>query len=172
MIRILLLVCATLLSTTSWAETNLYGVSTPEYDGKLSDPRHFPMPPALNAESDPETALRDYPLGVIPKRVAFYHHGSPHKTVTLANGKEGWVYEIPHKRTRKSYMLPSGDRVNVREIPANAVMHTFTLAFDDGVVIDVIYKDDGPGTGVTATEMQAHKAQPMVESPPFRWTPP
>lgn len=131
MIRILLLVGAVLLSAASWAGTDRYN----------------PKSPALSAETDPQTALRDYPLGVIPKRVAFFRHGPPHKTVTLTNGDEGWVYEIP--RQRKSY----------------------TLVFCDGVVSDVIYKDDGPGTGVTATEMQAHKAQPMAETPPFLWTP-
>lgn len=165
MIRILLLVCAALLSTASWAGMGLYGETDPEYDGKLSDLRHIALPPAFNAKTDPEAALRDYPLGVIPKQAAFSRHGPPHKRVTLANGKEGWVYEIPHQRQRKSYTLPSGARVNVQEVPANAFMHTYTLEFDDGMVIDVIYKDDGPGTGVTATEMQAHKVQPMAPSP-------
>ncbi len=170
MIRILLLVGAVLLSAASWAGQGLYGETDPGRDGKPSD-RYNPMSPALNAKTDPETALRDYPLGVIPKRVAFFRHGPPHKTVTLANGEEGWVYEIPHQRQHNSYTLPSEARVNVQEVPANAVMHTYTLVFCGGVVKDVIYKDDGPGTGVTAAEMQVHKAQPMAEPPPFLWTP-
>lgn len=155
MIRILLLVSATLLSAASWASEN-----------------RLPTPPAFNAKTDPEVALRDYPLGVIPKRIAFIRHGPPHKTVTLANGEEGWVYEIPHERERKSYTLPSGARVDVQEVPANAVMHTYTLVICDGVVTDVLYKDDGPGTGVTATEMQTHKAKPGAEPPSNAWSPP
>lgn len=165
MIRILFLVCAALLSAASWAGTNLYGETDPGYDGKLSDLRHVAMPPVFNANTDPEAALRDYPLGVIPKQAAFSRHGPPHKRVTLANGEEGWVYEIPHQRMSKRYTLPSGTRVNVQELPANVSMHVYTLEFCDGVVKDVIYKGDGPGTGVTATEMQAHKAQPMAPGP-------
>ena len=165
MIRILLLVCVALLSAASWAGTNLYGGTDPEYDGKLSDLRHVATPPAFSANTDPEAALRDYPLGVIPKLAAFSRHGPPHRRVILANGKEGWVYEIPHQRTSKRYTLPSGTRVNVQEVPLNAFMHSYTLEFDDGVVIDVIYKDDGSGTGVTATEMQARKAQPAAPAP-------
>lgn len=165
MIRILFLVCAALLSETSLAETNVYGETSPEYDGKLSDLRQIAVPPALNAKTDPEATLRDYPLGVIPKQAAFFRHGPPHKRVTLTNGDEGWVYEIPHQRTSKRYTLPSGKRVSVQEIPAKVFMHTYTLVFCDGVVSDVVYKDDGPGTGVTATEMQAHKAQPAAPGP-------
>ncbi|MEW6330284.1 MAG: hypothetical protein AB1560_02385 [Pseudomonadota bacterium] len=145
MIRILFLVCAALLSATSLAATNVDGETNPEYDGKLSDPR-LAVPPAFSAKTEPEIALCDYPLGVITKQVAFSRHGAPHKIVTLANSKEGWVYEIPHARGR----------------------NTYTLEFDDGVVIDVIYEDDdglGTGTGVTATEMQAHKAQPVAPVP-------
>lgn len=142
MIRILFLVCAMFLSATSLAETNVYGETNPEYDGKLSDPRHA-VPPAFSAKTEPEIALCDYPLGVITKQVAFSRHGAPHKIVTLANSKEGWVYEIPRVRGSKTY----------------------TLEFDDGVVIDVIYTDDDLDTGVTATEMQAHKAQPVAPGP-------
>ena len=162
MIRILLLICTTLMSTASWAGRNIYGETTPEYDGKLSDIQHVALPPTFTAKTDAESALRDYPLGVITKQVAFVRHGPPHKVVTLANGQEGWVYEIPHARERKTYTLPSGDRVNVKEIPVNVVMHTFTLDFcdGDGVVDDVIYQDDVSGARVTAAEMQAHKTQP------------
>ncbi len=167
MIRILFLVCAASLSAASWADVGLYGETNPEYDAKLSDFRDISMLPAFNAETDPETALRDYPLGVITKQVAFSRHGSPHKVVTLANGEEGWVYEIPHRRERKTYTLPSGARVSVKEIPANAVMHTFTLDFCDGngVVDDVIYQDDVSGARVTAAEMQTHRMQPRDGAP-------
>lgn len=164
--RVSLLVSAALLSATSWAGTNLYGETNPEYDGKLSDLRHA-VPPAFSAQTDPESALRDYPLGVVTKQVAFSRHGPPHKVVTLANGEEGWVYEIPHRRERKTYTLPSGARVSVKEIPANAAMHTFTLDFCDGngVVDDVIYQDDVSGARVTAAEMQTHKMQPRPGAP-------
>ncbi len=144
------------------AETNVYGETNPEYDGKLSDPR-LAVPPAFSAKTEPEIALCDYPLGVITKQVAFSRHGSPHKIVTLANGKEGWVYEIPHERERKVTRAIGSSRG--RDGVRQRVMHTYTLVFDDGVVIDVIYKDDGPGTGVTATEMQAHKMQPRAGAP-------
>ena len=146
MIRILFLVCAALLSATSLAETNVYGETNPEYDGKLSDLR-LAVPPAFSAKTEPEIALCDYPLGVITKQVAFSRHGSPHKIVTSANSKEGWVHEIPHAR---------GGKTNTK---------TYTLEFDDGVVIDVIYDDDGLGTGVTATLLQGHKMQPRSGAP-------
>ena len=173
MIRILLLICTTLMSTASWAGRDIYGETTPEYDGKLSDIQHVALPPTFTAKTEPEIALCDYPLAVITKQMAFFRHGSPHKVVTLANGKEGWVYEIPQQRDRKRDTQPSGDRMKMEEVPVNAVMHTYTLVFDEGVVIDVIYMDDGLGAGVnvTATEMQAHKAQPMAEPPPFLWAP-
>lgn len=172
MIRILLLVGATLLSTTSLAETNHYGETNPESDAMPSDFRGIGMLPVFNATVDPEATVRDYPLGVISRRVAAIRHGSPHKIVTLANGKEGWVYEIPHQGTQKHLTPSSSPHANAQAVSADEAVHTYTLMFDNSVVIDVIYKDDGPGTGVTATEMQARKVKPMDEPPAFSWTPP
>ena len=172
MIRILLLIGSTLLSTTILAETNHYGETNPESDAKPSDFRGIGMLPVFNATVDPEATVRDYPLGVISRRVAAIRHGTPQKIVTLANGKEGWVYEIPHQRTQKHLTPSSSFHANAQMVSADASMHTYTLMFDNSVVIDVIYKDDGPGTGVTATEMQARKVKPMDEPPAFSWTPP
>jgi len=44
-----------------------------------------PMPPSFNGQSDPETVLRVYPLGVITKQAAFSHHGKATQTLILFN---------------------------------------------------------------------------------------
>lgn len=165
MIRALILVGSTLLSTTSLAEINLYGETSSEYDGNPSDFRDIGMLPGFNAKVDPEATLRDYPLGVIPKRDAVSRHGAPHKIVILANGKEGWVYEIPYQRAQKRLTPEQDIHGSVQPMTIEASARTYTLMFDDGVVIDVIYKDGGPSIGVTATEMQAHKARLINDAP-------
>lgn len=114
----------------------------------------LPKPPTLGVETDPEPVLQTYPLGVITEQAAFSYHGMPDKKVTLANGKQGWVYDVGYANNRKIYQLPSGETKTVDETAWELGVRNFTLVFDDGVVIDVIYKDDGNGIGVTAMEMQ------------------
>jgi len=55
--------------------------------------------------------------------------------------------------------MPSGKSKVVEEIDWSLSVRSFTLVLDDGVVIDVIYKDDGTGIGVTAMELQHPRPQ-------------
>ena len=127
-------------------------------------PMHLPEPPHFDTDTDPEKVLQDYPLGIITSLAAFAHHGPPDKKMSLANGKEGWGYTVGYARDRQTYHLPSGDTKRVEETNWALGVRIFTLVFDDGVVIDVIYKDDGSGIGVTAMELQ-HPRPQRRESP-------
>lgn len=125
----------------------------------IAEPGYLPRPPLFDTDTDPEKALQDYPLGVITTQAAFAHHGTPEKKLPLANGKQGWVYTVGYARDRKTYRLPSGETRKVEETDWALGVRSFTLVFDDGVVIDVIYKDDGTGIGVTAMELQHPRPQ-------------
>jgi hypothetical protein len=96
------------------------------------------LPPAFAPDASVEWILRHYPLGVIPKQVAFGRHGSPNRKVQLPNGQEGWVYDVgPFP-----WQSAQGQR-------------TYTLVFDrQGVVVDVIYNEKGPRNGLTALSLQ------------------
>lgn len=119
----------------------------------------LPKPPALTAETRPESVLQTYPLGVITEQAAFAAHGGPDKKITLPNGKPGWVYAVGYAKNRETYRLPSGRTRTVDETAWELGVRNFTLVFDDGVVIDVIYKDDRDGIGVTAMELQHPRPQ-------------
>ena len=112
------------------------------------------MPPKFTGQADPEMVLRAYPLGTITKQAAFSHHGKAPRTLTLPNGKEGWVYEAGGKQAL-TYVNPAGEKQTVYETgPGNGV-RTFTLVFDDkGVVIDVLYNEQGRHDGLTALQEQ------------------
>ena len=131
-----------LLITFLWASTS------------AADSGLLPKPPTLSIETDPEPALQIYPLGVITQQAAFSFHGAPDKKVTLPNGKEGWVYAVGYGNNLNTYQLPSGETKSVKETAWELGVRNFTLVFDDDVVIDVIYKDDGNDIGVTAMELQ------------------
>ena len=124
-----------------------------------AEPGSLPRPPFFDTYTDPEKALQDYPLGVITSQAAFAYHGGPEIKLSLANGKEGWVYTVGYGRDLKTYRLPSGETRTVEETAWELGVRSFTLVFDDGVVIDVIYKDDGSGIGVTAMELQHPRPQ-------------
>lgn len=143
--RIAVLFCAVLWASASGAE-----------------PGDLPKPPSFDTDTDPEQVLQDYPLGVITLQAAFAHHGSPDKQVLLANGKEGWVYIVGYAKNRKTYRLPSGETKDVMETDWGLGVRNFVLVMDDRdrVVIDVIYKDDGSGIGVTAMELQYPRPTP------------
>lgn len=80
-------------------------------------PRLTPMPPTFSLDNAPKQVLERYPLGKIARQAAFIHHGSANRTVVLAIGKEGWIYDVGAGLTHRIY----------------------TLVFDDrGVVIDVL----------------------------------
>ncbi len=114
----------------------------------------LPMPPNFTGQEAPEVILRAYPLGDITKQAAFSHHGKAVRTLTLPNGKEGWVYEGGGKQAQ-TYQSPTKGKQTVYETgPGNGV-RTFTLVFDDkGVVIDVLYNEQGRHDGLTALQTQ------------------
>lgn len=119
----------------------------------------LPKPPALTAETRPESVLQSYPLGVFTEQAAFAAHGEPDKKITLPNGKPGWVYAVGYAKNRPTYRLPSGQVRTINETATEPGVRNFTLVFDDGVVIDVIYKGDANGIGVTAMELQHPRPQ-------------
>ena len=112
------------------------------------------MPPNFSEQASPEKVLRVYPLGVITKQAAFVHHGKAVRTLILPNGKEGWVYEVGGKQAQ-TYQHPTGEEHTVYETgPGNGV-RTYTLEFDSkGVVIDVLYNEQGRHDGLTALQVQ------------------
>ncbi len=116
----------------------------------------LPMPPSFTDEGEPETVLRVYPLGVITKQAAFSHHGKAVRTLILPNGKEGWVYEAGGKQAQ-TYQHPTKEKerhIVYETGPGNGV-RTYTLVFDDkGVVIDVLYGEQGRHDGLTALQAQ------------------
>jgi len=130
--------------------TSTMALVTTAMAGQLS------MPPSFTVQSDPETVLRTYPLGTITKQAAFSHHGKAIRTVILPNGKEGWVYEVEIKDPR-TYEHPTKQKHTVYETetePGNGV-RTYTLEFDSkGVVIDVLYNEQGRHDGLTAMQVQ------------------
>ena len=114
------------------------------------------MPPDFTVQSDPETVLRTYPLGVITKQAAFSHHGKAIRSLILPNGKVGWVYEVGIKQA-KTYQHPTNEKQKhtVYETEPGNGVRTYTLVFDDkGVVIDVLYNEQGRHDGLTALQVQ------------------
>lgn len=129
---------------------NLFTLSAAANSGYL------PKPPSFSAGTDPEQVLQSYPLGLITMQAALAHHGLTDKKIRLANGREGWVYAVGFVKNHKRYRLPSGETKDVMETDWGLGVRNFVLVFGDKdrVVIDVIYKDDGNGIGVTAMELQ------------------
>ena len=143
--RIVVLFCAGLWASASGADSG-----------------YLPKPPSFDTDTDPEQALQAYPLGVITQQAAFAYHGPPDKQMLLANNKEGWVYTVGYAKNRRTYRLPSGETKDVMETDWGLGVRNFVLVMDDSdrVVIDVIYKDDGSGIGVTAMELQYPRPTP------------
>ena len=112
------------------------------------------MPPNFSEQASPEKVLRAYPLGVITKQAAFAHHGKAVRTLILPNGKEGWVYEVGGRQTQ-TYQHPTGEKHTVYETAPGNGVRTYTLEFDSkGVVIDVLYNEQGRHDGLTALQVQ------------------
>ncbi len=130
--------------------TSTMALVTTAMAGQLS------MPPSFTVQSDPETVLRAYPLGVITKQAAFSHHGKAIRILILPNGKEGWVYEVGIKEAR-TYEHPTKEKQKhtVYETDPGSGVRTYTLEFDSkGVVIDVLYNEQGRHDGLTALQLQ------------------
>lgn len=115
----------------------------------------LPMPPAFTADAAVERTLRAYPLGVITKQAAFSHHGTAHREIKLPNGLEGWVYDVGGLPKAVPYVSPAGKKQTVRETEATHATRSYTLVFDTrGVVVDVLYSEDGRHDGLTALSLQ------------------
>lgn len=116
--------------------------------------KYLPMPPEFSMDSDPETVLREYPLGVITRQAAFSHHGQATRSVKMPNGHEGWVYQF-------------GEETWLR---------TYTLEIDtQDRVVDVLYNERGRHNGLTALQLQSQANKilgPEVEPQPFKKHPP
>ncbi|MDP2028266.1 MAG: hypothetical protein Q8K12_01345 [Thiobacillus sp.] len=126
-------------------------VATPPIAGHAAP---LPMPPSFTGEATPEAVLRTYPLGVITKQAAFSHHGKAVRTSVLPNGKEGWVYEVGGKQAQ-IYQHPTKEKHSVYETGPGYGVRIYTLEFDDkGVVIDVLYNEQGRHDGLTALQVQ------------------
>lgn len=68
------------------------------------------MPPSFSEQSEPETVLRAYPLGITTKQAAFSHHGKVLSTLVLPNAKEGWVYEVGVSKPKPT-SIPQGKSI-------------------------------------------------------------
>ena len=98
------------------------------------------LPPAFAPDASIAWILRHYPLGVVPRQVALERHGSPDRKIELANGHEGWVYDVGGFPWQSNY-----------------APRTYTLVFDrQGVVVDVIYNAHDPRNGLTARSLQGN----------------
>ena len=127
-----------------------------------------PMPPTFSQSASIEQTLQSYPLGVISQQAAFSHHGGPHSKVRLANGLEGWRYDVGGTARRETYVAPGGERQSVRETEALHAVRSYTLVFDArGIVIDVLYNERGRHDGLTALVLQQRRgtASPMQAHP-------
>jgi len=104
----------------------------------VADQKPMQMPPHLNLNAQPKEVLGKYPLGEIPKDVAFSHHGSPQRKIKLPNLSEGWVYNVGKKEWHRTYAL---------------------VFSKTGVVSDVIYYDHAKykDHGLTAMQIQSKK---------------
>ncbi|ODU32338.1 MAG: hypothetical protein ABS93_00475 [Thiobacillus sp. SCN 62-729] len=141
------------VSNVLWAITIAIAAATTTLAGHAAP---LPMPPSFTDEVAPAVVLRTYPLGVITKQAAFSHHGKAIHTLILPNGKEGWVYEVGDKQA-KTYQHPTKEKQKhtVYETEPGNGMRTYTLEFDDkGVVIDVLYNEQGRHDGLTALQVQ------------------
>lgn len=148
------LVLAGVMSVVAQGETGLKGT--------------LPMPPTLADGQDVEQILESYPLGVIPRQAAFIHHGPAHRTVTLPNGLEGWVYEISAGKMSVDYVMPSGAVKQVDELDKSLVHASYTLVFDpDGVIRDVLYTTTNQVKQSSALLVQ-QKHKGVTERPAWR----
>jgi hypothetical protein len=127
----------------------------------IADTSYLPEPPDFKQNAEPKKILQNYPLGVITMTAAFAHHGEPQEIILLANGKEGWVYKFWYDKKRTKHRIPSS---KLKKSDRELGISNFTLVFDNKKVIDVIYKDDGTGIGVTAMELQITRPDPRAGS--------
>lgn len=125
---------------------------------------NLPMPPAFKPDTPVEQTLRSYPLGVIGKQAAFSHHGKAHREIKLPNGLTGWVYDVGGLPQATPYVSPTGKKQSVMETEAVHQASSYTLVFDNrGVVVDVLYNENGRHDGLAALALQHRKGAIRME---------
>ncbi len=124
----------------------------------------LPMPPAFKPDAPVEQTLRAYPLGVISKQAAFSHHGKAHREIKLPNGMSGWVYDVGGLSQAIPYVSPTGKKQSVTETEAVHQASSYTLVFDNrGMVVDVLYNENGRHDGLAALALQHRKGAIRME---------
>jgi len=104
-----------------------------------------PMPPGLNLGAEPQIVLAGYPIGRLAADTARLHYGGPHKTFSLINGLQGWLYNVGTKEWHRSYTLVVDSR---------------------GVVVDVLYYDHSTSDdGLSALQVQSREQ--IAATPPY-----
>lgn len=118
----------------------------------------LPILPTLAPEADIEQTLRAYPLGIITKQGTLSYHSKAHREVKLPNGRVGWVYDVGSLQQTVPYVSPAGERQSVLETEPRHRPRGYTLVFDNrGVVVDVLYNEDGRHDGLAALSLQHMK---------------
>ena len=117
----------------------------------------IPRPPFFSEEADPEEVLAQYPLNVMTEQLAFSYHGTPIQKITLPNGHSGWVYEVGGTPTHRLYVQPSGKESHLFEADRSRGVKTYTLVFDEKLVVNVLYRDNDHNKVLSALQIQ-HKA--------------
>lgn len=124
----------------------------------------LPMPPAFKPDAPVEQTLRAYPLGVISKQAAFSHHGKAHREIKLPNGMSGWVYDVGGLSQAIPYVSPTGKKQSVTETEVAHQARSYTLVFDNrGMVVDVLYNENGRHDGLAALALQHRKGAIRME---------
>ena len=82
--------------------------------------------------TSPPGYLESFPLGSMTETEMISKSGPPDRTIDIG-GKKAFVYQL-------------GEGLGVR---------TYTYIFEDGVIVDVLYNDNGPYNGSTAKKAQS-----------------
>jgi len=115
----------------------------------------LPKPPVFSRDAPVEETLHAYPLGVITRQAAFSHHGPAHQEIQLPNGLEGWVYDVGGEPKAVDYTRLTGEKRTFMERPWEHELREYILVFDGrGIVIDVLYEEEGTHDGLTALQLQ------------------
>jgi hypothetical protein len=118
----------------------------------------IPRPPFFSDDADPEEVLANYPLNVMDELLAFSYHGTAIQQIMLPNGHTGWVYEVGGTPTHKLYVSPSGKESHLLEANRSYGVRTYTLVFDEKMVVNVLYRDNVRNEELSALQIQ-HKAE-------------
>lgn len=88
--------------------------------------------PSMTIWTNPKTFLAEFPVGTTEAEV-MAKYGIPKRTMDGPESAKMWVYE-------------RGQDYGLR---------TFTFIIREGSVVDVLYNDQGPYNGLTATKVKA-----------------